>query len=82
VALTKNYMQLVFGSITLFEENESLLAKDLAKIIEVSLKQADLSLDPTNYLVLVKGLFHSIMGGKVARLSAPPSKRFSRVLAV
>ena len=56
--------KLVFGSVSLFAENEPVLQPHLAPIITSSMKFAAEVKDPTNYFQLLRALFRSIGGGK------------------
>jgi transformation/transcription domain-associated protein len=55
--------KLVFGSVTLFSDNEPVLQPHLATIVTMSLKYAGEVKDSMNYFVLLRALFRSI-GGK------------------
>ena len=56
--------KLVFGSVTIFAENEPVLQPHLATIITSAMKHATEVKDSTNYFVLLRALFRSIGGGK------------------
>jgi transformation/transcription domain-associated protein len=56
--------KIVFGSVTLFKTNESALFPHLRTIIESCLKEATITRHPDNYLLLLRALFGSILGGK------------------
>jgi transformation/transcription domain-associated protein len=56
--------KLVFGSVTIFAENEPVLQPHLSTIITAAMKHATEVKDSTNYFVLLRALFRSIGGGK------------------
>jgi len=63
-AVLVRLFKLVFGSVTLFAENEPVLQPHLATIITTSMKHATEVKDSINYFVLLRALFRSIGGGK------------------
>lgn len=56
--------KLVFGSVTLFAENEPVLQPHLSTIIPAAMKHATEVKDSVNYFYLLRALFQSIGGGK------------------
>jgi len=60
--------KLVFGSITLFPENEPVLRPHLATIVVSSTRHASNAAQPSNYFSLLRALFKSIGGGKFEQL--------------
>lgn len=63
-AVLLRLFKLVFGSVTLFIENEPVLQPHLAYVITTSMKFAAEVKDPSNYFQLIRALFRSIGGGK------------------
>eukprot|EP01114_Cavostelium_apophysatum_P014185 TRINITY_DN3613_c0_g1_i5.p1 TRINITY_DN3613_c0_g1~~TRINITY_DN3613_c0_g1_i5.p1 ORF type:complete len:3612 (+),score=1106.25 TRINITY_DN3613_c0_g1_i5:200-11035(+) len=56
--------KLVFGSVTLFADNETILQPHLSTIVTSALKHAAEVKDSFNYFILLRGLFRSIGNGK------------------
>ncbi|KAL6045043.1 putative transformation/transcription domain-associated protein [Balamuthia mandrillaris] len=67
-AVLLRLFKLVFGSVTLFSDNEPVLQPHLANIITSSMKYASEVNDPNNYFQLLRALFRSIGGGKFEHL--------------
>eukprot|EP00466_Bigelowiella_natans_P000476 jgi/Bigna1/33130/e_gw1.1.3.1 len=59
-----NLFRIVFGSVTLFAENETVLRPYLNNIVSTAMKLIKEVKHPTNYLSLLRFLFRSIGGGK------------------
>ncbi|GAB5370731.1 hypothetical protein AAMO2058_001518200 [Amorphochlora amoebiformis] len=59
-----NLFRIVFGSVTLFTENETVLRPYLNNIVSTAMKLIKEVEHPTNYLSLLRFLFRSIGGGK------------------
>ena len=61
--------KLVFGSVTLFaQENELMLKPHLHEIVNRSMSLANTAQDPCNYFLLLRALFRSIGGGSHEQL--------------
>ena len=59
-----SYFQLVFGSVSLFaQENEQMLKPHLHSIVNRSMELALTANEPYNYFLLLRALFRSIGGG-------------------
>jgi transformation/transcription domain-associated protein len=64
-AVTIRFMKMAFNAVTQFPEaNESLLAPHLGRLIMDSFPLAAKSSEPSNYFLLLKGLFRAIGGGQ------------------
>ena len=67
-AVLLRLFKLVFGSITLFPENEPLLRPHLSTIVTQAMRHAAHAAQPSNYFSLLRALFKSIGGGKFEQL--------------
>ena len=56
--------KMTFGSVTLFEKNESVLLPHLCRIVTSCMKNALAAQEPDNYFYLMRALFRAIGGGK------------------
>ncbi|QRV73100.1 histone acetyltransferase SAGA, TRRAP/TRA1 component, PI-3 kinase superfamily TRA1 protein [Ceratobasidium sp. AG-Ba] len=68
-SITLRLFKMCFMSVTVFPElNEPILFHHLSKLIMDSLRLATKAADPTNYLLLLRGLFRAMGGGKFESL--------------
>ena len=67
-AVLLRLFKLVFGSITLFPENEPLLRPHLNTIVTQAMRHAAHAAQPANHFSLLRALFKSIGGGKFEQL--------------
>ncbi|QRV72349.1 Cyclin, N-terminal domain [Ceratobasidium sp. AG-Ba] len=68
-SITLRLFKMCFTSVTVFPElNEPILFHHLSKLIMDSLRLATKAADPTNYLLLLRGLFRAMGGGKFKSL--------------
>ena len=63
-AVLVRLFKLVFGSVSIFADNEPVLQPHLSEIVNTCVKSASKVQDSTNYFVLLRALFRSIGGGK------------------
>ncbi|KAG9127635.1 hypothetical protein FRC07_011379 [Ceratobasidium sp. 392] len=68
-SITLRLFKMCFMSVTVFPElNEPILFHHLSKLIMDSLRLATKAADPTNYFLLLRGLFRAMGGGKFESL--------------
>ncbi|QRV75757.1 histone acetyltransferase SAGA, TRRAP/TRA1 component, PI-3 kinase superfamily TRA1 protein [Ceratobasidium sp. AG-Ba] len=68
-SITLRLFKMLFMSVTVFPElNEPILFHHLSKLIMDSLRLATKAADPTNYLLLLRGLFRTMGGGNFESL--------------
>ncbi|KEP49326.1 histone acetyltransferase SAGA, TRRAP/TRA1 component, pi-3 kinase superfamily TRA1 protein [Rhizoctonia solani 123E] len=68
-SITLRLFKMCFMSVTVFPElNEPILFHHLSKLIMDSLRLAAKAADPTNYFLLLRGLFRAMGGGKFESL--------------
>ena len=67
-AVLLRLFKLVFGSVTLFPENEPLLRPHLPTIVTQAMRHAAHAAQPANFFSLLRALFKSIGGGKFEQL--------------